>query len=60
VYVYNIDDLQSIAGQYLEQRKAELELCQRLITGKRNELIDNLKARPGKTSLGLREQQAGN
>ena len=60
VYVYNIDDLQSIAGQYLEQRKAELELCQRLITGKRNELLDSLKARPGKTSLSLREQQAGN
>ena len=64
VYVYNIDDLQGIAGQYLEQRKAELELCKRLISRKRNELLDSLQSRPGNTNLGLRvdlrEQQAGN
>ena len=59
VYVYNIDDLQGIAGQYLEQRKAELELCKRLIARKRNELLDSLQAHPGNTNLGLREQQAG-
>jgi glutamyl-tRNA reductase len=59
VYVYNIDDLQSIAGQYLDQRKAELELCKRLIAEKRNELLDNLNAHPGKTNLAIREQQAG-
>ena len=59
VYVYNIDDLQGIAGQYLEQRKAELELCKRLISRKRNELLDSLQSRPGNTNLGLREQQAG-
>mgnify|MGYP000574908619 FL=1 len=58
VYVYNIDDLQGIAGQYLDQRKAELELCKRLIAEKRNELLDNLKARPSKTKLAIREQQA--
>ena len=59
VYVYNIDDLQSIAGQYIEQRKAELDLCKRLIAGKRNELLDSLKAHPGQTNLGLREKQVG-
>ena len=59
VYVYNIDDLQGIAGQYLEQRKAELELCKRLIARKRNELLDSLQAHPGNTNHGLREQQAG-
>ena len=60
VYVYNIDDLQGIAGQYLEQREAELELCKRLITGKRNELLDNIRSHPNKANLGLRKQQAGN
>ena len=60
VYVYNIDDLQSIAGQYLEQRKAELKLCKRLIAGKRNELLDSIKTHPGKANLGIFEQLAGN
>ena len=59
VYVYNIDDLQSIAGQYIEQRKAELDLCKRLIAGKRKELLDSLQAHPGQTNLGLREKQVG-
>ena len=59
VYVYNIDDLQGIAGQYLEQREAELELCQRLIARKRDELLDNLKAHPANTDIGLHEQPAG-
>ena len=59
VYVYNIDDLQGIAGQYLEQRKAELELCHRLINTKRNELLDNLNAHPDKTSLSLHKQPTG-
>ena len=59
VYVYNIDDLQNIAGQYIEQRKAELDLCKRLIAGKRNELLENLHAHPGQTNLGLREKRVG-
>ena len=59
VYVYNIDDLQNIAGQYIEQRKAELDLCKRLIAGKRNELLDSLQAHPGQTNLGLREKRVG-
>ena len=59
VYVYNIDDLQSIAGQYIEQRKAELDLCKRLIAGKRNELLDSLQTHPAQTNLGLREKQVG-
>jgi len=59
VYVYNIDDLQNIAGQYIEQRKAELDLCKRLIAGKRNELLDSLHAHPSQTNLGLREKRVG-
>ena len=59
VYVYNIDALQNIAGQYIEQRKAELDLCKRLIAGKRNELLDSLHAHPGQTNLGLREKRVG-
>ena len=59
VYVYNIDDLQNIAGQYIEQRKAELDLCKRLIAGKRNELLDSLHAHPGQTNLDLREKRVG-
>ena len=59
VYVYNIDDLQTIAGQYLEQRKAELELCQHLIDAKRNELLDNIKVHAYKTNIGLYKQPAG-
>ena len=59
VYVYNIDDLQNIAGQYIEQRKAELDLCKRRIAGKRNELLDSLQAHPGQTKLGLREKRVG-
>ena len=59
VYVYNIDDLQTIAGQYLKQRKAELEHCEKLIAEKRDELLDGLRAHPGKTQLNLNEQQAG-
>ena len=31
VYVYNIDDLQTIASQYLNQRKADVTNCEKLI-----------------------------
>ncbi|MGB1725015.1 MAG: glutamyl-tRNA reductase, partial [Limisphaerales bacterium] len=58
VYVYNIDDLQTIAGQYLEQRKAELAHCEKLIAEKRDELLDGLKSRPDRTQLGFRQEQA--
>ena len=58
VYVYNIDDLQTIAGQYLEQRKAELAHCEKLIAEKRDELLGGLKSRPDRTQLGFRQEQA--
>ena len=58
VYVYNIDDLQTIAGQYLEQRKAELAHCEKMIAEKRDELLDGLKSRPDRTQLGFRQEQA--
>ena len=59
VYVYNIDDLQTIAGQYLEQRKAELAHCEKLIAEKRDELLDGLKSHTNRSQLGIRQQQAG-
>jgi glutamyl-tRNA reductase len=34
VYVYNIDDLQSIADNYLEQRKEEIARCEQIIRDK--------------------------
>ena len=58
VYVYNIDDLQTIAGQYLEQRKAELAHCEKLIAEKRDELLDGLKSRPDRTQLGFAKNRA--
>ena len=59
VYVYNIDDLQTTAGQYLEQRKAELAHCEKLIAEKRDELLDGLKSHPNPSQLVIRQQQAG-
>ena len=34
VYLYNIDDLQSIAGDYLRQRREEIARCEAIITEK--------------------------
>jgi glutamyl-tRNA reductase len=39
VYVYNIDDLQAIANDYLKQRKEEIERCEAIITEKAKSLI---------------------
>jgi glutamyl-tRNA reductase len=43
VYLYNIDDLQAIADDYLRQRREEIENCERIIREKAREL---LAARP--------------
>jgi glutamyl-tRNA reductase len=40
VYVYNVDDLQTIAGDHLRQRKAELERCEAIIREKAAELLE--------------------
>ena len=57
VYVYNIDDLQTIASQYLNQRKADLANCERLIIKKRDEILIDLKPYHRQPSLILNKQQ---
>jgi glutamyl-tRNA reductase len=39
VYLYNIDDLQAIAGDYLKQRKEEIARCDNIIRGKVEALL---------------------
>ncbi len=51
VYLYNIDDLQAIADDYLKQRKEELVQCDNIITEKIKPLLETRPAPPG-ASLG--------
>ncbi|MCF7669708.1 MAG: glutamyl-tRNA reductase [Verrucomicrobia bacterium] len=44
VFLYNIDDLQTVADSYIEQRKQEISYCKRVIKEKSAELI---ASRPG-------------
>jgi glutamyl-tRNA reductase len=46
VYLYNIDDLQSIADDYLKQRKEEIVRCEQIIAEKVKPLLETKKARP--------------
>ena len=39
VYLYNIDDLQAIADDYLKQRRVEVARCERIIAGKVESLL---------------------
>ncbi len=39
VYLYNIDDLQTIAGDYLRQRQEEMARCEAIIREKARELL---------------------
>jgi len=41
VYLYNIDDLQAIAADYLQLRKEEIVRCEQIITEKARPLLDN-------------------
>jgi glutamyl-tRNA reductase len=43
VYLYNIDDLQAIAEDYLKQRKEEIVHCEQLIEEKVKGLLENLQ-----------------
>jgi glutamyl-tRNA reductase len=45
VYLYNVDDLQSIANDYLKQRKEEVARCERIIAEKVQALLAHA-ARP--------------
>ncbi|HEY1719496.1 MAG TPA: glutamyl-tRNA reductase [Verrucomicrobiae bacterium] len=46
VYLYNIDDLQSIAADYLKQRKEEIVRCEQIIAEKVKPLLEMKKVRP--------------
>lgn len=46
VYLYNIDDLQAIAAEYLRQRQAEIQLCETIIREKARGLIESQKHHP--------------
>jgi len=46
VYLYNIDDLQAIANDYLKQRKEEIARCEAIIEQKARALI-GARRRPG-------------
>ena len=41
VYLYNIDDLQAIAEDYLKQRKEEIVRCEKIIVDKAKPLLGN-------------------
>jgi glutamyl-tRNA reductase len=41
VYLYNIDDLQAIADDYLKQRKEEIVRCEKIIQEKVKSLLDH-------------------
>jgi glutamyl-tRNA reductase len=46
VYLYNIDDLQEIAGDYLRQRQHEIARCEAVIRDKARALLSAAPARP--------------
>ncbi|MEI7728310.1 MAG: glutamyl-tRNA reductase [Verrucomicrobiota bacterium] len=46
VYLYNVDDLQAIAEDYLRQRKDEIAQCEEIIRNKVRELLDTSRRPP--------------
>ena len=44
VYLYNIDDLQAIAGDYLRQRQEEISRCEAIIAEKAGALMPAAEA----------------
>lgn len=47
VYLYNIDDLQTIADGYLKQRQEEMALCEKIIEEKVKPLLKNVPPEAG-------------
>ena len=47
VYLYNVDDLQSLANDYLRQRKEEVARCEAIISEKVQGLLQAPPERPG-------------
>ncbi len=56
VYLYNVDDLQAIADDYLKQRKEEIARCEQIIRDK----VDGLLRHHGPPSLGVPQQNPAN
>jgi glutamyl-tRNA reductase len=50
VYLYNIDDLRSIAADYLEQRKKEVEHCEAILCEKARALLNTVRP-PGQPAV---------
>lgn len=50
VYLYNVDDLQTIAGDYLNQRKEEIARCEAIIAEKVKGLLQSGGPGPGRAS----------
>jgi glutamyl-tRNA reductase len=48
VYLYNVDDLQAIASDYLDRRKAELERCEAIVEDKVQALVEGLRPQEAK------------
>jgi len=46
IYLYNIDDLQAIADDYLRQRQEEIARCEAIIAEKVNALLDTKNFQP--------------
>jgi glutamyl-tRNA reductase len=53
VYLYNIDDLQAIADDYLRQRKDEIARCEQMIAEKAKMLLDFRAAADSANERGL-------
>ena len=51
VYLYNIDDLQAIADDYMKQRREEIVQCENIIDEKIKPLLEPAGGRPGKDVL---------
>jgi glutamyl-tRNA reductase len=51
VFLYNIDDLQTIAGDYLKQRRQEIARCDEIIREKAAALLDTSSSRPPSSTV---------
>ena len=51
VYLYNIDDLQAIADDYLKQRQQEVARCEKIIRDKAQGLLEHAGGRLPSGSL---------
>lgn len=49
VYLYNVDDLQSIADDYLKLRREELSVCEQIIQSKTQALLNAPQGTPPRT-----------